>query len=239
MNIFLKKFSKNVFDPLINNETDIPDEPGNYIICLKKYSKFPKTTVKPVFKTYNGLKVIYTGIAGTSLRKRDYHQHFTKNNAGSSTLRKSLGSLFGYNKIPRDKITTNNKTKFNDEDEIQLSDWMRNNLIMFYYANADYYLNEDLLITHFAPPLNIDKNVSSEFRTHLKFLRSDKFGQHKSRTRRLKSNSDNLLLLYSKSNKKYKQQVVNEQPFNSDGCLKIILLIAAITLFLYIISHIN
>ena len=43
------------------------------------------------------------GISTVSIRKRDYQQHFIGNNAGKSTLRKSLGSLMGFPKIPRDK----------------------------------------------------------------------------------------------------------------------------------------
>ena len=53
-----------------------------------------------------------------SLKKRDYKQHFAGNNSGGSTLRKSLGSLMGLKKIPRDKNNPfNGKTKFSETDE--------------------------------------------------------------------------------------------------------------------------
>jgi hypothetical protein len=100
------------FDPESDSESDIPNLPGNYIICLKPNSKLPKSDFDFESSKFNLLEVIYTGIAGKSLRKRDYKQHFTGNNAGSSTLRKSLGSLFGYKKVPRDKDPSNGKTKF-------------------------------------------------------------------------------------------------------------------------------
>lgn len=235
MNHLLKKFSKNIFDPTVNNVHDIPDEPGNYIICLKKNSKFPKTAVKPVFKTYNGLRVIYTGIAGTSLRKRDYHQHFTKNNAGSSTLRKSLGSLLGYNKIARDKNAINNKTKFNLEDEIKLSAWMQNNLIMFYYPNAECYKNEILLITHFTPPLNIDKNENSEFKNYLKLARAKTVTQNKTNNNKKKSYSNHL---NSNGNFQRDIDILNGAFKNkhvNSGCLNLLVVIIVINLFIFLI----
>jgi hypothetical protein len=117
----LNHFANNCFDPKNDNETKIDDSPGNYIICLKRNSSFPKIAVEPEFKKFEDLDVIYTGIAGKSLRKRDFKQHFTGNNAGSSTLRKSLGCLFGYKLVPRDKDPNTGKTKFNNVDEEKLT----------------------------------------------------------------------------------------------------------------------
>ena len=126
-----------LFDPTKNSEEQIPDNPGNYIVCLRKGSKMPNVGIE--FKTTpsQGLQVIYTGIAGKSLRKRDYRQHFTGNNAGSSTLRKSIGSLFGYPKIARDKNADNGKTKFNLTDEMKLSEWMMKNLLLYFKTNSN------------------------------------------------------------------------------------------------------
>ena len=106
-----------LFDPKKHDSEHIPDNPGNYIVCLKKGSKLPDVGESCTMKTYHELNAIYTGIAGKSLRKRDYRQHFTGNNAGSSTLRKSLGSMFGYAKIARDIDPSNGKTKFQETDE--------------------------------------------------------------------------------------------------------------------------
>lgn len=95
-NVNLHRFKKNRFDPHIDKDSIIADSRGNYIICLKKNSKLPAVSITPRLTTFEGLSVIYTGIAGSSLRSRDFKQHFKGNNAGRSTLRKSLGVLFGY-----------------------------------------------------------------------------------------------------------------------------------------------
>lgn len=163
-----------LFDPSKNSSNDIPDKAGNYIVCLKEGSKLPNVGIDFEMKTHNNLNVIYTGIAGTSLRKRDYKQHFTGNNAGGSTLRKSLGSLFGYPKIARDKDPSNGKTKFTLNDEVQLSEWMQSNLVLFFKSNMDHGKLEDQLIKEFNPPLNLSKNkneVNLEFRKKLSELR--------------------------------------------------------------------
>lgn len=163
-----------LFDPIKNTFEQIPDKPGNYIICLRKGSKLPDIGIECELKFYQGLKVIYTGIAGKSLRKRDYRQHFTGNNAGGSTLRKSLGSLFGYPKIARDKNAENGKTKFNISDEIKLSEWMLKNLLIYLKENSNPSDIEDELISTLNPPLNLSKNrniINLEYRKRLSELR--------------------------------------------------------------------
>lgn len=173
----LNEFSNNRFDPISDFEEKIPNASGNYIICLRKKSGLPKSEIEPNYKFFDGLKVIYTGIAGKSLRKRDYHQHFKGKNAGSSTLRKSLGVLFKYNLIPRDKNPTSRKSKFNVTDEVELSDWMQTNLIMYFLRNDFYDQLEDDLILELNPPLNLDKNksyVNLDFRKNLSKLRNNR-----------------------------------------------------------------
>lgn len=166
-----------LFDPSKHSSNDIPDNPGNYIVCMKEGKKLPNIGVDYTMKKYHGLNVIYTGIAGKSLRKRDYRQHFTGNNSGSSTLRKSIGSLFGFPKIPRDKDPNNGKTKFKELDEIRLSEWMQSNLILFYKSNLNPETLENELIDELNPPLNLSKNrniINKEFRSKLSDLRSKK-----------------------------------------------------------------
>ena len=173
----LTKEKFTLFDPKKHFSNDIPDNPGNYIVCLKTGSNLPSIGIEYEMKTFQNLNVIYTGIAGKSLRKRDYRQHFMGNNAGSSTLRKSLGSLFGYPKIARDKDPTNGKTKFNENDEIKLSEWMKSNLLLYYKSNLNPHKLEDELIKKFNPPLNLSKNKNTEnlnYRKILSELRSKK-----------------------------------------------------------------
>jgi hypothetical protein len=166
-----------LFDPEKHDSKHIPDNPGNYIVCLKKGSRLPDIGETRKMKTYHELNVIYTGIAGKSLRKRDYRQHFTGNNAGSSTLRKSLGSMFGYTKIARDKDPSTGKTKFNEIDEIKLSEWMQSNLVLYFKSNLHPDNLEDELILELNPPLNLSKNsniINQKFREKLSELRSKK-----------------------------------------------------------------
>lgn len=166
-----------LFDFEKHDSEHIPDNPGNYIVCLKRGSKLPDIGVSCTMKTYKELNVIYTGIAGKSLRKRDYKQHFTGNNAGSSTLRKSLGSMFGYPKIARDKDPSNGKTKFNETDEIKLSEWMKSNLVLYFKSNSSPDELENELISELNPPLNLSKNsniINLQFRKRLSELRSKK-----------------------------------------------------------------
>jgi hypothetical protein len=41
----LSSFRQNLFDPLIDSESKIPDKAGNYIICLRKGSSLPSVSV--------------------------------------------------------------------------------------------------------------------------------------------------------------------------------------------------
>jgi hypothetical protein len=166
-----------LFDPEKHTSEHIPDQPGNYIVCLKSGASLPEIGQPFEMAEYQGYDVIYTGIAGKSLRRRDYRQHFTGNNAGSSTLRKSLGSMFGYSKIARDKDPNTGKTKFKPEDEIALSHWMKGNLILFFKSTPDPHTHEGTLINELNPPLNLSKNYNSvnrDFRKKLSELRAKK-----------------------------------------------------------------
>ena len=173
----LNQFAKNSFNPLKDNPSKIADAAGNYIICLKLDKNLPDIGIKPILKTFQNQAVIYTGIAGASLRKRDYKQHFTGNNAGRSTLRKSLGCMLGFKLIPRDKDPNTGKTKFKPTDEEKLSQWMTQNLIMYFFPNTHHNKIETQLINHFNPPLNLSKNrnsINANFRKKLSLLRNPK-----------------------------------------------------------------
>lgn len=177
----LKEFS--LFDPVTDDSSKITDHPGNYVVLLRHGSKLPDCGVPytPSIITYNGkeYEVIYIGISKNSLRKRDYRQHFT-GNAGRSTLRKSIGSLMGLKKTWRDKPKNGEqttKTKFTDEDEEKLSQWMKDNLLLLFNENNNQETLETAMIQVLNPPLNLDKNYNSinlPFRTQLKKLRTDR-----------------------------------------------------------------
>lgn len=171
-----------MFDPTRDDNEALPDIPGNYLVVLRLSSELPKSILIPELQTFvyhsNEYKVIYTGISKKGIRSRDYKQHFT-GNAGKSTLRKSLGSLMEFPKIPRSKNKPEDgKTKFNDENEKKLSLWMKENLLLLYSTDkktkAAIEEWEQELISDYNPPLNIQKNknsVNKEYREMLQKLR--------------------------------------------------------------------
>ena len=119
--------------------------------------------------------MIYTGKDDKNLRKRIYTQHLGTN-AGRSTLRQSLGCLFGYTQIKRDN-GKNDLAKFQEEDELSLQAWMKNNLLFYFLPNDPPKPLEERLIDELNPPLNLQGNhhaVNSSFRKRLSALRSIK-----------------------------------------------------------------
>lgn len=178
------KHEFSLFDPNTDPATKLPCLPGCYIVVLRPSACLPEVGVNPTLSPFiyenQTFSVVYVGISSKSLRGRDYKQHFMGNNAGRSTLRKSIGSLMGYSKIPRDSNNiANGKTKFTAEDEAQLTSWMRKNLLLFYRVSlvgADLEAEETELIARYNPPLNLSKTslfvINSEYRDLLSTLRS-------------------------------------------------------------------
>jgi hypothetical protein len=173
----IKDFQLERFTDSNHSHFEIPEKSGNYIVCITNLCDLPSLGCDIKYSLFRTYRVLYTGITSKSLRNRYYKQHFKGDNAGRSTLRLSLGVLLGYQKTPRDKNVINNKYKFNSFDEIELSAWMKNNLIFYYLVNDDINNIEDLLIKELNPPLNLSKNKSplnSDFRRKLSSLRNSK-----------------------------------------------------------------
>ncbi|MDE6577194.1 MAG: hypothetical protein K2J82_02505 [Muribaculaceae bacterium] len=178
----LEKYA--LFDPTVDKESKIVDCPGLYVLLLRKGSKLPECGVDytPCMITYDGeeYELIYVGISNKSLRKRDFHQHFTKNNAGQSTLRKSIGSLMGLKKTYRsegEKGKPSPKIKFVDNDEEKLSEWMKKNLLLLFKASSNPKDMEKDMIAVLNPPLNISENtnfINRPYRDNLSRLRNDR-----------------------------------------------------------------
>ena len=166
-----------IFDPMTMDSNMLPNVGGNYVFLLRKGSQLPQVDINPqipeVTLDGNTYQAIYTGIASESLRQRVYRIHFIGNDASLSTLRKSIGSLFGYDLIPR-KEGDSKHEKFKPADEEKLTKWMKNNLLLAFVENADPESMENKLIAELNPPLNLDKNdntVNAEFRALLSKLR--------------------------------------------------------------------
>ena len=166
-----------IFDPMTMDSNMLPNVAGNYVFLLRKGSQLPQVDINPqipeVTLDGNAYQAIYTGIARKCLRNRDYRNHFVDNDASRSTLRKSIGSLFGYDLIPRKEGDLKYK-KFKPADEEKLTEWMMSNLLLAFVENADPKSMEDKLIAELNPPLNLEMNhnkVNAEFRALLSKLR--------------------------------------------------------------------
>ncbi|MFC1944962.1 GIY-YIG nuclease family protein [Chloroflexota bacterium] len=152
----------------------LPDAPGIYVLLLRDGIDLPQRCGVPIYTRFNGGRVLYVGIAQKSLQERDFKQHF-EGTAGQSTLRKSIGVLFGYQLIPRDHTPGSRKTKFRKDIEGQLSQWMRQSLNLFFAQNCTLKAFEDAFSAKFNPPLNLARNtnpVNQEFRYCVRRLRS-------------------------------------------------------------------
>ena len=174
-----------LFDPTIMTKGLPVEAPGNYIFLLRPNVTLPTNMIaeQPEFTTltYEGTayRVLYTGVTKDSLYKRVLKIHLTGNNAGKSTLRKSLGCLWGYTFVARDKKPDSKKTKFADKDEESITTWMRKNLLVLFVPNSNFEVDEQELIDMFNPPLNLQKNhnmVNSNYRRQLEELRTRGIG---------------------------------------------------------------
>lgn len=178
--LIIQLLNRNLFDPTCDSEKKLPDGPGVYVVCARSMDCLPHMMRGLSYNLINGLPVIYVGIAGQptsrkkSLRKRDYRNHFC-GNARGSTLRKSLGVLYGdLQKEQNNRDIGTNRFKFIKADEEKLSSRMKNCLVLHYVEDEEPIKYEQNLIKHFEPPLNIKDNhsvVNKEFRDELVRLR--------------------------------------------------------------------
>jgi hypothetical protein len=169
----LEQYEKQFFDPQTDDPSLLPDEAGIYAVCVKDENTLCEISTSAIFPIIKGRYVLYVGISETQgLRDRDYKNHFN-GTARNSTLRKSLGSLFGWR---GDRIYyADGKYKFSPERERELNEWMHCNLAMFYWPNITDIDNlETRLINEIDPPINIAKNkspINAKFRAALTALR--------------------------------------------------------------------
>lgn len=171
----LNSHIKHCFDPQCDNPDDLPNHTGIYMICVKNRDILKEKMPSAAYQEINDIPIIYIGISETQgLRGRDYRNHFN-GTARNSTLRKSLGALFGWK---TDRIYDNRgRYRFNSTREQELTRWMRDNLVMFYWFNLNIDMDdlETKLINELDPPLNISKNkspINKVFRKELKKLRN-------------------------------------------------------------------
>lgn len=130
-------------------------------------------------------QIIYVGKTESSQEKRDAKTHFTTGKTGSSTVRKSIGSILcakeNLKPIPRNdsdhKKGRFSHFKFDDPSEIKITNWMKNNLALSYYeyprTRQEIEYLETEIIDKLIPILNISKNPKNAFKDTLKQLRKN------------------------------------------------------------------
>ncbi len=131
-----------------------PKQPGVYALFLK-----PRGQLLPIAPGANGL--LYIGMTNDGL---DTRNHFTMENSGFSTLRRSLGAILRRHlqlqPCPRASGSSEANTAnfaFAVDGEAILSRWMRANLLvsMLPLPGADLEKLEAELIAALEPPLNL------------------------------------------------------------------------------------
>jgi hypothetical protein len=131
-------------------------------------------------------EIIYTGKTESSQQSRDADTHFASGKTGSSTLRRSFGSMLreelSLSPIPRSEAERakrdTSKFKFDPESEQRLTKWMKENLGLSFYAfprsPSEIDELETILIHKLKPILNIDrKNPGNPFASKIKSLRKE------------------------------------------------------------------
>jgi len=154
------------------------DEPGIYAFFFTG-KDFPIEGFNPQKD-----EIIYIGKTESSQASRDEKTHFASGKTGSSTIRRSLGSLLkvalSLNPIPRnDKdFDAGRKSffKFDDPSEEKLTRWMKDNLGLSFYefdkSPEEIDKLETELIREAKPLLNIDsKNPDNPFSNIIKASR--------------------------------------------------------------------
>lgn len=161
-----------------NEITKFSDQPGIYALFFYGNS-FPLNGY-----TQSKNEIIYIGKTESSQKSRDADTHFASGKTGSSTLRKSFGSLlhdeFKLVPIPRSQSDIDKGRhahfKFDFSSEKILTDWMQNNLGLSFYPFTKSTLELDAietqLINMLVPILNIDrKNTANPYFDYIRAKR--------------------------------------------------------------------
>ena len=113
-----------------------PSQGGVYAFYLKDHAALHPFPCKA-----DGL--VYIGSSG-NLASREYENHFDTTSTGFSTLRRSIGAILkrklSLNAIPRssgDSETNVRNYRFEEGDQ-RLTEWMKENLEIGFYAHDDF-----------------------------------------------------------------------------------------------------
>lgn len=138
-----------LYDPEVDANNSIIAQPGVYVVCKKENVSVTELRVGIAREFLPGYQALYVGKTDVSLRKRIANQHFY-DNARSSTLRRSVGNLLGYERFP----LPGGRYRFVTEHEQALTLYMRTKFVIFYSLTEHTAEYEHMLILHYSPPLN-------------------------------------------------------------------------------------
>lgn len=141
------------YDPLVDDPKSIPEEPGSLIFVLRYMSNLHQLAGMKL-KEFEGQKVLFVG-ESENLRKRIAFDHF-KGDSSRSSLRISFGCLLDMEQIPRDKTPDGVHFRFSKEDEQWLTQWIKENLLVYYKATPYHTPMTKLLMSALNPPLNLE-----------------------------------------------------------------------------------
>lgn len=172
------------------NENNILDYLKKEKVSFKNISAFSdKPGIYTIYSNSSGLKIngyivgkeelLYIGKTESSQRRRDANTHFKSGQTGSSTVRKTLGSLLKEElkliPIPRNGMDKEkgriSHFSFEDHGEERLTVWMKEFLSLSFYEYDMSKKSIDMLetnIIHTAIPiLNLSKNSSNPFKAYI------------------------------------------------------------------------
>ena len=159
------------YDPLVDSLESIPEAPGSVIFVLRYMSSIYQLAGMDL-KEFEGLDVLFVGDS-ENLRKRIAFDHF-RGDSSRSSLRISLGCLLEMVQIPRGKTPDGVHFRFSKDDEQWLTQWMKENLLVYYQVTPFHGQLTQLLMSAYNPPLNLENTSSDrqQFRKELIELRS-------------------------------------------------------------------
>ena len=160
------------YDPLVDSPESIPEAPGSLIFVLRYMSNIYQLAGMDL-KEFEGQEVLFVG-ESENLRKRIAFDHF-RGDSSRSSLRISFGCLLDMVQIPRDKTPDGVHFRFAKEDEQWLTQWMKDNLLVYYKATPYNGQLTKMLMTALNPPLNLENTSSDrqQFRKELIELRNN------------------------------------------------------------------
>jgi hypothetical protein len=146
-----------------------PPKSGVYAIYLTR-----KALLAPFAEGEDGL--IYIGLS-SNLADREFEHHFSSENTGFSTLRRSLGAILkkqldlrAIPRAPGPSETNVRNYRFISDGDSRLTAWMCEHLEVGIHASSSYPELEDFLVPELRPLLNLNK-WPNPHRVEIKSLR--------------------------------------------------------------------